>query len=116
MSWILIKQPHPLDAIWQIANERHEAAREALDALPDTATQDEEDAASDAVTQAELAILALPARSMDDCIIKLMVSGMETGDVLTVINPSDIVNEMVRVLDEACQRGRNFTKERSNAE
>lgn len=116
MSWIMIKRPHPLDAIWRIANERHDEAQEALDNLPDNAPDHEVDAATDVLTEARLAILSLPARSMDDCIIKLMASGVESGSVMPGCDISAIVNEMAKVLDEACHRGRDFMKEPAHAQ
>lgn len=64
MSWIILKQPHPLDAIWSKSFEEVSDAQRALDALGDDYTNAQADAASDALTAAIQVIMALPARTL----------------------------------------------------
>ena len=111
MSWIIIKQPHPLDEVWRYACQQREAAQDAVDALPDGTSQEQEDAASAALYAAEMAIIGLPARNFSDCVVKLTVSGLETGDVLTGCDPTTIVNEMTSVMDAAIHRGEKLRRD-----
>jgi hypothetical protein len=80
-----------------------------VDELPTGSSQVDEDTACAALLAAELAILALPARSIDDCLIKLMISGFESGNLVSGCDRQAIVNELVLVMDEALQRGRHFS-------
>jgi len=111
MTWIIIKQPHPLDRIWAIASAHVEEAQEALDDLPEGAPVEQELAAADALYAAQIALITLPARSIGDCLSKLIISGVEAGDEVAGVDVRAIINEMTCVLDAACQRGAQLKRE-----
>jgi hypothetical protein len=104
-AYIILREPHPLDAIWTIANEEVERASDAIEATPDDVTDAQLNAAGEVLTRAVLAIMALPARNFDDIITKLMLTGIEDGPARND-RIRDILNEACLVLDAAIQRGK----------
>lgn len=111
MSWIIIKQPHPLDRIWSKAMEDIEQANAALDALDTDFSDAEVDAAKDRRTEAMLAIMALPARSVSDSAYKLDLAGIDGGHLHVDCDAHAIMEEMISVLDAAIGRGKRLVSQ-----
>jgi len=107
---IIIKQPHPLDRLWTLINLDLEQADDALEALPDDCSNEERDAAVDHRLSVIHAMMALPARHLDDCLIKLTASGCEDGDSLPGCNVRDIINEATALLGDGIWRGNKLLK------
>lgn len=105
MTSIIIKQPHPLDRLWTLINLDLEQADDALEALPDDCSSEDRDAAVFHRLNVIHAMMALPARHLDDCLAKLTASGCEDGDSLPGCNVRDILNEATDVLSAGIQRG-----------
>ena len=110
MTSIIIKQPHPLDRLWTLINLDLEQADDALEALPDDCSNEERDAAVDHRLSIVHAMMALPARHLDDCLAKLTASGCEHGDEVSGCNVREILNEAVQVMDAAMSRGGKLLK------
>lgn len=109
MTYTITKTPHPLDAIWSDAAEAYSdavSARDALDTLGEGCTDEQIDAAADAVTAAIMTIMALPARNVADSLFKLDCAGIDDGNIRTDCDPSAIINEANDVLNAAIARGR----------
>jgi len=111
MTWIIIKQPHLLDSAWELASEAYSDANSALNALPSDASDEQSNAATDRLVATIHTLVALPARNISDCIIKLTASGVEDGDSYPGIDVREIINEMTCVLDAACQRGAHLKRD-----
>ncbi|WP_416463229.1 hypothetical protein [Sphingomonas sp. VDB2] len=105
MTWIIIKQPHPLDAIWSHAMTAVDLAQTAIDDLPDPYTNEEIDALVDVHTAAALAVIALPARDVADCISKLDLTGPMTAGPLVGTDRTAIINEMLDLIDVGLSQG-----------
>tara|TARA_R110000868_G_scaffold305573_7_gene566627 strand:- start:10942 stop:11313 length:372 start_codon:yes stop_codon:yes gene_type:complete len=107
MTWIIIRQPHPLDIIWSKAFEDVSDAQSALDALGDDYTNAQADAATDAITAAIQVIMALPARTLSDSLIKLDLAGVDgSGDSIRCdCDVLAIMNEATGLLDAGIARG-----------
>lgn len=105
MTYSIIKEPHPLDDIWNLAMLAVENADEAIEALGN----DFEDAQLDALVavrwRAVMSICALPARNLGDTIYKCTVSGIWNGNPLSDVSATAIFNEADELLDAAIARG-----------
>lgn len=93
MTWAIIKIPHPLDAVWDRANE------ELGDACELTVGRD------DAITAATMTIMALPARNLADSIQKLDVAGIDRENPRADCDLQAIMNEACDLIDTAVARG-----------
>lgn len=105
MTYIILTQPHPLDAIWSHAKEKVDDAQTAIDNLPEPYTNDEIDALVDKHIEAAIVVLALPARDVDDCIFKLDLTGPLNGAPLADFDRSAITAEALALLSAAIARG-----------
>ncbi|MAM37251.1 MAG: hypothetical protein CL949_01805 [Erythrobacter sp.] len=110
MSWIVLKQPHPLDGIWSVAMAAVEEAQAAIDALASPYTNGEIDALVDKHSAAAQALLALPARDVADCITKLDLTGPLDGGQIMWADRNAITNEMLTLIDAAVHRGEKIKK------
>ncbi|WIA57798.1 hypothetical protein N6H05_08380 [Sphingobium sp. WTD-1] len=110
MTSIIIKQPHPLDRLWTLINLDLEQADDALEALPEDCSDEDRDAAVNHRLDVIHAMMALPARHMDDCLTKLIASGCEGGDSLPGCNVREILNEATRVMDAGLSHGVRLLK------
>ncbi|MEE4452886.1 hypothetical protein [Novosphingobium resinovorum] len=93
MTWAIIKQPHPLDAIWS-------RACEDLDDANELASGSEE-----ATTAAIMAIMALPARNLADSLYKLDCAGIDRPSPRTDCNLQAIMDEACTLTDAAIALG-----------
>jgi hypothetical protein len=105
MTWIILKQSHPLDAIWSAAMIAVDDAQEAIDALPSPYTNEEIDALVDQHTAAALAVLALPARGVADCIYKLDLTGPLDAGQMMGTDRNAITAEALALIDAGISRG-----------
>lgn len=105
MSWIIFTQPHPLDGLWTIAMNAVEDAQDAIDDLPEPYTNEEVDALVDKHSEAAQALLALPARHVADCIMKLDLTGPLEGGQIIWADRSAIISEMLTLIDAGIARG-----------
>ncbi|WP_311270518.1 hypothetical protein [Sphingobium sp. WCS2017Hpa-17] len=112
MTYIILKQLHPLDAIWSHATRAVELAQAAIDDLPEPYTNEEIDALVDVHTAASMAVLALPARNVADCISKLDLTGPITGCPLVGTDRSAILNEMLDLIDLGISDGAKLIEQR----
>lgn len=96
MTWAIIKSPHPLDAIWSRASEDLDAANDLIDGR------------EEAITAATMAIMALPARNLGDCILKLDCAGIDTPNPRTDCDLQALMNEACGLIDTAVARGRSL--------
>lgn len=105
MTFIILKQPHPLDDIWSAAMIAVDDAQEAIDALPSPYTNEEIDALVDRHTAATLAALALPARNVADCIYKLDLTGPLDSGPMAGCDRNAITGEALALIDAGISRG-----------
>ena len=105
MSYIILKQPHPLDAIWTHAMAMVDDAQTAIDDLPESYTNAEIDTLVDCHTEAALAVIALPARHPADCIFKLDLTGPLDSGPMAGCDRSAIITEALGLIDAAIARG-----------
>jgi len=111
MTYIIIKQPHPLDKIWSAAFDAIDAANDAMDELGDDYTPEDLAKAGDVRTEAILAIMALPARNLSDSIYKLDLAGIDGGTCRDDCDMRAIMNEATDLMDAAISRGTKLVKE-----
>lgn len=114
MTYIIIKQPHPLDKIWTAAFDAIDAANDAMDELGSDFTDEELKKAGDLRTEAIMAIMALPARNLSDSIYKLDLAGIDGGTCRDDCDMRAIMNEATDLLDVAISRGRKLKSELSD--
>lgn len=110
MTWIIFKQPHPLDALWSLAMAAVDEAHEAVEALRENYTNEEMDALVDKHSDAAQAVLALPARNVADCIYKLDLTGPLDGCQLVWADRNAITDEALSLIDAAVSRGEKLKK------
>lgn len=105
MTCIIIKQPHPLDAIWEQAVEAVSNAHHAMIDLGDDFTNAQLDAAGDVTTAAIQVVMALPARNLSDCLFKLDCAGIDDGHIRVDCDARAIIAEATALLDAGHHRG-----------
>lgn len=105
MTYIILKQPHPLDGIWSAAMSAVDDAQDAIDALPSPYTNDAIDALVDNHTAAALAVIALPARNAADCIYKLDLTGPLDSGPMVGCDRAAIITEALSLIDAGVSRG-----------
>lgn len=105
MTWIILKQPHPLDGIWSAAMIAVDDAQDAIDALPSPYTNEEIDGLVDKHSAAAMAVLALPARDVADCIYKLDLTGPLEGGQIVWADRDAITSEALGLIDAGVSRG-----------
>lgn len=105
MTYIILKQPHPLDGIWSAAMIAVDDAHEAIDALPSPYTNEEIDALVDKHTAAVLALIALPARNAADCIYKLDLTGPLDSGPMAGCDRAAIITEALSLINVGVSRG-----------
>ncbi|MAN12137.1 MAG: hypothetical protein CMN63_06950 [Sphingobium sp.] len=105
MSWIIIKQPHPLDSIWSVAMAAVNDAQDAIDALPSPYTDEEIDALVNSHTAAAQAVIALPARGLVDCIYKMNLTGPMDSGPAAGFDRDAIISEALSLIDAGVSRG-----------
>lgn len=76
MTYIIIKQPHPLDKLWEQAVEAVSDAQHAVDNQPSDFTDEQNDTLCNALLDAIAVVIALPSRSVADSLYKLDLSGI----------------------------------------
>ena len=108
MTWIIFKQPHPLDKVWSDAIEALSDADSAMDALGDDYTDEQINAAGAVRMSAILTVLALPARNISDSLYKLDCCGIDDGHLINDCNPAAIMDEAREMLDASIARGRGL--------
>tara|TARA_R110000787_G_scaffold208846_8_gene318933 strand:+ start:21287 stop:21655 length:369 start_codon:yes stop_codon:yes gene_type:complete len=112
MSWVIIKQPHPLDAIWSQAVEAYSDAEHALDNLQSPFTDEENNALVAAVGDAVQVIMALPARNLSDSLFKLDIAGVENADGIRFdCDAAAIMSEARALLEKAMGRGARLARD-----
>jgi len=111
MTYVIIKEPHPLDKVWGAAIEAVEQANGRMELLGSDFTDAELDAAGDVRTAAILTVLALPARNLSDSLYKLDLAGIDGGHLRNDCDPSAIINEANDVLNAALRRGHDMKRE-----
>lgn len=105
MTYIILKQPHPLDAIWSAAMVAVDEAQDAIDDLPSEYKDEEIDALVDKHMVATLAVLALPSRHVADCIYKLDLTGPLDGCQIVGTDRHAITVEALALIDASISRG-----------
>lgn len=110
MTYIIIKQPHPLDAIWSHAMEMADEAQDAIDALSQPYTNEEVDPLVEKRMAAALAVIALPARNIADCIYKLDLTGSLDDPPFVGCDRAAIITEALGLIDVGTSRGAKLLK------
>lgn len=105
MTYIILTQPHPLDAIWSAAMIAVDDAQDAIDDLPEPYTDEEIDALVDRHTAVALAALALPARHVADCLYKLSLTGPLDACQQRDTDRDAIITEALGLIDVGVGRG-----------
>lgn len=114
MSWIILKQPHVLDTIWSMASDAVDKTQSAIDDLVAPYTNEEMDALVNANVAAILAVMALPARNIDDALYKLTISGPLDCGPMDGIDREAILNEALETVDAGRCRGRKLINANPN--
>ncbi|MFC3442760.1 hypothetical protein ACFOKF_16415 [Sphingobium rhizovicinum] len=110
MSWIILKQPHPLDAIWSQAMEAVSDAQHAVDAQPEDFSDAQNDALCAVLLKAIAVVIALPARDLSDSLVKLDLSGLGEDGPLSDFDHHEIMREACALADAAIVRGGKLLK------
>lgn len=108
MSYIILKQPHPLDGLWNIAAKAVSDTQDAIDNAPPNCADANMDALVYANAKAVLAVIALPARHVDDSIYKLSITGPLGEGTIADIDREAILNEAIDVVAAAYARGQKL--------
>lgn len=111
MTYIILKQPHPLDAIWEQAVEAVSNAQYAVDSQPDDFTNADNDRLNEALLEAIAVVIALPARHVSDSLYKLDLSGLSDEGELVGIDQRAIFQEGLTLMDAALLRGDKLMKQ-----
>ena len=105
MTYIILTQPHPLDAIWTLAVEAVHKARVAVDAQPPDFTDEDNNALCSVLIDAIAVVIALPARHVEDSLYKLDMSGLGADGPLSDFDHDAILQEGLSLIDAAIARG-----------
>lgn len=108
MTWIIFKQPHVLDKVWNDARAALREADSAMDGLGDNYTDEQINAAGAVRMDAIQAILALPARNISDSLYKLDCCGIHDCHLINDCDPSAIMDEARDLLNAAVVQGQRL--------
>jgi len=104
---IIIKQPHPLDMVWRDLPEIVGDAFDAIESLPDGTPNEEVDRAVDAAVEKLEAMLALPARGVEDILAKLDLLHAPGGP-RTNFDMQVLIEEFCNVVNAGLQAGKSL--------
>ena len=112
---MIIRQPHPLDLFWRDLPEAVGDAFDAVEALPDGAPEEVVDRAVDAAVKKLEALLALPARGVEDILAKLDLLHVPGGP-RTNFDMQVLIEEFCNVVSAGLQAGKSLQADQPQPE